>query len=69
MSEHAVSFENEQIGATPEGWTATLAGKGNSKLTVESDETAPSKMKVLRQSGRATTAASEERHRYQGWVH
>jgi hypothetical protein len=53
MSNHAVSFENAQIGATPEGWTATLTGKGDPKWTVERDETAPSKQKVLKQSGRA----------------
>ena len=54
MSDHTVSFESNQIGATPEGWTVTLTGKGDSKWTVESDETAPSKLKVLKQSGRAT---------------
>jgi hypothetical protein len=54
MSEHTVSFESNQIGATPEGWTATLTGKGDSKWTVESEETAPSKSKILKQSGRAT---------------
>ena len=54
MSNHAVSFESTRIGATPEGWTATLTGKGDPKWTVESDETAPSKLKVLKQSGRAT---------------
>src|SRR6266566_2654843 len=54
MSEHTVSFESNQIGATPAGWTATLTGKGDPKWTVESDETAPSKLKVLKQSGRAT---------------
>ena len=54
MSNHAVSFESNQIGATPEGWTVTLTGKGDSKWTVESDETAPSKLKVVKQSGRAT---------------
>jgi hypothetical protein len=54
MSNHAVSFESTKIGATPEGWTSTLTGKGDSKWTVESDETAPSKLKVLKQSGRAT---------------
>jgi hypothetical protein len=54
MSDHAVSFENSQIGTTPEGWTATLTGKGDPKWTIESDETAPSKSKVLKQSGRAT---------------
>jgi hypothetical protein len=54
MSNHAVSFESTQIGAAPEGWTATLTGSGNPKWTVENDETAPSKSKVLQQSGRAT---------------
>ena len=54
MSIHTVSFESTRIGATPEGWTATLTGKGDPKWTVESDETAPSKSKVLKQSGRAT---------------
>jgi hypothetical protein len=54
MSNHAVSFESAQIGVTPEGWTATLTGSGNPKWTVENDETAPSKLKVVKQSGRAT---------------
>jgi hypothetical protein len=54
MSNQAVSFESAQTGATPEGWTATLTGSGNPKWTVESDETAPSKLKVVKQSGRAT---------------
>src|SRR5712671_4440796 len=54
MSNHAISFENTQTGAVPEGWTATLTGSGDPKWTVESDETAPSKSKVLKQSGRAT---------------
>jgi hypothetical protein len=54
MSDHIVSFESNQIGATPEGWTATLTGKGDAKWTVESDETAPSQLKVLKQSGRAS---------------
>jgi hypothetical protein len=54
MSNQAVSFESAQTGATPEGWTATLTGAGEPKWTVESDETAPSKLKVVKQSGRAT---------------
>ena len=54
MSEHAIGFESSQVGAAPEGWTATLTGSGDPKWTVESDETAPSKSKVLKQSGRAT---------------
>ena len=54
MSNHAISFESTKTGVAPEGWTATLTGTGDPKWTVESDETAPSKSKVLRQSGRAT---------------
>ena len=54
MSNHAVSFESTQIGTTPEGWTSTLTGSGEPKWTIESDRTAPSKLTVLRQSGRAT---------------
>jgi hypothetical protein len=54
MSKHAISFESTLIGVAPEGWTSTLTGSGDPKWTVESDETAPSKSKVLKQSGRAT---------------
>jgi hypothetical protein len=54
MSNHAISFESTQTGAAPEGWTATLTGSGDPKWTVESDDTAPSKSNVLKQSGRAT---------------
>jgi hypothetical protein len=54
MSNRTISFESSRIGAAPEGWTPTLTGKGDPKWTVESDETAPSKSKVLKQSGRAT---------------
>ena len=54
MSNQAVSFESTQIGTAPEGWTPTLTGSGDPKWTVESDRTAPSKLSVLRQSGRAT---------------
>ena len=54
MSNHAMSFESTRTGASPEGWTSTLTGVGDPRWTVESDETAPSKSKVLKQSGRAT---------------
>jgi hypothetical protein len=54
MSNHAISFESTQTGIVPEGWMATLTGSGDPKWTVENDETAPSKSKVLKQSGRAT---------------
>lgn len=54
MSNHAISFESAQPGAAPEGWTSTLTGSGDPKWTVERDATAPSKSKVIKQSGRAT---------------
>jgi hypothetical protein len=54
MSIPAISFESTQTGTTPEGWTATLTGSGVPKWSVESDETAPSKSNVLKQSGQAT---------------
>ena len=54
MADNTASFETDQIGAAPKGWTATLTRKGDSKWTVEGDETAPSKLRVLKQSGRAT---------------
>ena len=54
MTDTAATFENDQIGTAPKGWTATLTGKGSSKWTVEIDETAPSKSRVLKQSGQAT---------------
>ena len=54
MSNAAISFDDAKTGAAPEGWTVTLTGKGTPKWTVENDETAPSKSKILKQSGRAT---------------
>jgi hypothetical protein len=48
------SFETDAIGTPPQGWTVTLTGRGNPKWTVEQDQTAPSKLKVLKQSGQAT---------------
>ena len=54
MLNHSIGFESTQTGAAPEGWTSTLTGSGDPKWTVEKDETAPSKSKLLKQSGRAT---------------
>jgi hypothetical protein len=48
------SFTNDAVGASPEGWTATMTGKGSPKWTAEEDSTAPSKSKVVKQSGAAT---------------
>jgi hypothetical protein len=54
MAHNTDSFETDQVGAAPKCWTATLTGKGHSKWTVERDETAPSRLRVLKQSGQAT---------------
>ena len=49
-----VSFDADAIGSAPAGWTVAKTGRGDSKWTVEEDLTAPSKSKVVKQSGRAT---------------
>ena len=53
MADNTASFETEAVGATPKGWMATSTGNGNPKWTIEQDDTAPSKLKVVKQSGRA----------------
>jgi hypothetical protein len=50
----AFNFDSLAAGAPPSGWTATKAGTGEAKWTVEGDDTAPSKPNVLKQSGQAT---------------
>jgi hypothetical protein len=54
MADNEASFETDAVGAAPKGWTATSTGKGDPKWTVEQDQTAPSKLKILKQSGLAT---------------
>src|SRR5947207_7642575 len=54
MADITARFETDAVGATPKGWTATRTGRGDPKWTIEQDQTAPSKLKVLKQSGRAT---------------
>jgi hypothetical protein len=49
-----VGFDTDTIGSAPAGWTVAKTGTGNPKWTVEADPTAPSKSKVVKQSGRAT---------------
>jgi hypothetical protein len=53
MAETA-NFDANPTGSAPSGWTVTKTGTGNPKWTVEEDPTAPSKSKVVKQSGRAT---------------
>ena len=50
----SVNFDGDTMGAPPKGWTLTKTGKGTPKWTVEQDNTAPSKGRVLKQSGEAT---------------
>ena len=54
MADNATSFETDAVGAVPKGWTATKTGRGEAKWTVEQEQTAPSKSKVVKQSGQAT---------------
>jgi hypothetical protein len=49
-----VSFEADAIRSAPMGWTVAKTGSGDPKWTVEEDPSAPSKSKVVKQSGRAT---------------
>ena len=53
MADHTISFERDAVGDTPNGWTATSTGKGAPKWTIEHDPMAPSKSKVVKQSGQA----------------
>jgi hypothetical protein len=54
MADNIARFEADTVGATPKGWTGTCTGRGDPKWTIEHDQTAPSKLKILKQSGRAT---------------
>ncbi len=54
MADNTARFETDDVGVTPKGWTATSTGKGDPKWTTEQDQTAPSKLKIVKQSGWAT---------------
>src|SRR4030081_2173030 len=54
MADKTVRFETDAVGATPKGWTATKTGRGEPKWTIEQDQTAPSKLRIVKQSGQAT---------------
>lgn len=53
MTDSTAGFEADGIGTAPKGWTATKTGKGHPKWTIEQDQTAPSRSKIVKQSGRA----------------
>jgi hypothetical protein len=43
-------FSKDDLGKVPKGWTVAITGKGEPKWTVESDESAPDTLAVLKQS-------------------
>ena len=47
-----IKFDAELIGMEPSNWTAGVTGRGTGRWTVESDAGAPSRLNVLKQSGR-----------------
>src|SRR5258706_2819635 len=51
-----ITFDDTNSGELPKGWEAGITGKGKAKWEVVSDDTAPSRPNVLKQSGEATFA-------------
>ena len=49
-----INFDDAEAGKPPIGWTSTVTGKGETKSTVEKDDSAPSKPNVLKQSAEGT---------------
>ena len=45
-----IHFDADTVGALPPGWIAGVTGRGSHRWTVETDASAPSKPKVLKQS-------------------
>ena len=48
------TFDRDAVGSVPAGWVATKTGRGAPRWAVEEDPTAPSKSKVVKQSGQAS---------------
>jgi Domain of Unknown Function (DUF1080) len=53
MAHYTATFEGDAVGYSPKGWTATKTGSGNPKWTVEQEPSAPSRSKIVKQSGEA----------------
>jgi len=51
-----ITFDETDPSELPKGWEAGITGKGRAKWEIVSDDTAPSRPKVLKQSGEATFA-------------
>jgi hypothetical protein len=49
-----INFDDAKAGALPPGWKSAVTGNGSAKWSVEKDGSAPSKPKVLKQSGVGT---------------
>src|SRR5437867_6689089 len=68
MAQTKVTFD--KTNALPKGWESGITGKGAAKWEVVADETAPSRGKVLKQSGEATFcwAAKTDEHIKDGFA-
>jgi len=51
-----ITFDETNPGELPKGWETGITGKGKARWEVVSDDTAPSRPNVLKQSGEATFA-------------
>jgi hypothetical protein len=65
-----VNFDSDAVGKPPKGWTCGSTGRGTPKWTVEDDPSAPSKGRVLRQSGAAAFpwCVKDDSALADGWV-
>jgi len=54
MDSQTSTFDADQAGVLPKGWTQGVTGKGAPRWTVTPDDSAPSKPHVLKQSGSGT---------------
>ncbi len=54
MSGETVNFDTAKLGSLPANWLGTQTGSGTAHWSVEKDDSAPSKLNVLKQSGEAT---------------
>jgi hypothetical protein len=46
-----VTFDSDALGAPPSGWTVGVTGRGAPRWIIEADDSAPSRDRVLKQSG------------------
>jgi hypothetical protein len=57
-----INFDHAEAGKLPAGWTGTKTGKGEPTWAVVTDDSAPSKPNVLKQSGEATYPVCIKEH-------